>query len=435
MLVTVTAAATTDFPDTTGIGFLLHKHPDRVQTFELSVGTATVLYPESSQQRSTIAVVVDDAPASAMAVALSRLFKQTIAGVCTTRPELVDAAAELTIEFPAVPSRGGADLSKRLFGPLGWQVVAEPIPLDPQLPHWGNSEFVSLTLTGTLALSAALRHLYVLLPVLDDAKHYWVGAEEADKLVRAAGDWLGAHPESDLIASRYLAHRRELVASALDRLVPDAPDEPVVVRDPSLGEQRIGAVLDQLRTLGAKSVVDLGCGEGRLLRALFADHSFGTIVGADVSDRALTKARKRLRLDDLSDRERDRIALLQTSATYRDARLSGFDAMVLMEVIEHVDPPRLPALIRSVFAQARARTVLVTTPNAEYNALYPALAHGEFRHPDHRFEFTRTQFEGWGAVVASDHGYTVAFHPIGPVDEALGAPTQLAVFSRIEVSS
>lgn len=433
MLVTVTAAATTDFPDTTEIGFLLHKHPDRVQRFELTVGTATVLYPESTPQRSTVAVIVSDAPASAMAVALSRLFKQTISGVCTTRPELVDAAAELTIRIPAAPSRGGSDLAERLFGPLGWQVVAQPIPLDPQLPEWGDSEFVDLTVAGVFTLSAAFRHLYVLLPALDDAKHYWVGEDEADKLVRAGGDWLAAHPESEFIAARYLAHRRELVASALDRLVPDAPEEPAAQRDPSLGEQRIVAVLVQLRTVGATSVVDLGCGEGRLLRALFADRSFRTIVGADVSDRALTKARKRLRLDDLSDRERDRIALLQTSATYRDARLSGFDAMVLMEVIEHVDPPRLPALIRSVFAQAKARTVLVTTPNAEYNVLYPALAPGEFRHSDHRFEFTRTQFEDWSAAVASDHGYTVAFRPIGPVDEALGGPTQLAVFSRIEV--
>ncbi|MDV8021942.1 3' terminal RNA ribose 2'-O-methyltransferase Hen1 [Rhodococcus sp. IEGM 1330] len=430
----MTANATTDFPDASDIGYLLHKHPDRVQSWNLPMGTTTVLYPEVSAQRTTVAVLLNDGAASGLAVALSRLFKQTLAGVCTGSPELVSAAIDLTIALPAAPSRGAADLASRMFGPLGWNVDATAIALDPTRPDWGNSEYIDLVLTGTFTLSAALRHLYVLLPVLDDGKHYWVGEDEADKLVRAAGDWLGDHPESSLIASRYLAHRRELVASALDRLVPDAPEEGATPRDPTLAEQRVRAVLAALTGVGAKSVIDLGCGEGRLLRELFADNDFERIVGADVSDRALAKAQRRLRVDDMPDRQRARIELVQSSATYRDVRLQGFDAMVLMEVIEHVDLDRLPALVRSVFREARPRTVLVTTPNSEYNVLYPGLEPGTFRHVDHRFEFTRAQFEQWASSVADGHAYSVRFDRIGPVDDMHGTPTQIAVFTREEQS-
>ncbi|QII02340.1 3' terminal RNA ribose 2'-O-methyltransferase Hen1 [Rhodococcoides fascians A21d2] len=439
MLLTVTANATTDFPDTSDIGYLLHKHPDRVLSRNLPMGAATVLYPEVSAERTTLAVLLDaiddkSPAASGLAVALSRLFKQALTGVCATRPELVSVAIDLTMSMPAAPSRGATDLTSRLFGPLGWNVEATPIPLDPTQPEWGNSEYVDLVLTGTFTLSAALRHLYVLLPVLDDAKHYWVGEDEADKLVRAAGDWLGDHPESSLIASRYLAHRRELVASALDRLVPDAPQDDTTPRDPTLAEQRVRTVLAALTDVGAKSVIDLGCGEGRLLRELLAYSTFERIVGADVSDRALAKAHRRLRLDDMADRQRTRIELLQSSATYRDVRLQGFDAMVLMEVIEHVDLDRLPALVRSVFREARPRTVLVTTPNSEYNLLYPGLEAGAFRHVDHRFEFTRAEFEQWGSLVAREHAYEVRVEGIGPVDDTHGTPTQMAVFTRKEQS-
>lgn len=452
---TLTVDATTDFTDSTDLGYLLHKHPDKVQTFGLSVGSATVFYPEAAPESTCVAVVLDVDPvelaktlpkyspaefalgryvndrpyagASLLAVALSRVFKQAMSGVCTTRPELPDLPLDLTINLPSVPCRGGSELATELFAPLGWEVHATPIPLDEHIPDWGESVYIDLTLTGQQTVSSALRHLYVLLPVLDDVKHYWVGEDEADKLVRAAGDWLADHPRTDLITERYLKHRRELVASVLDRLVSDAlPQEPAP-RDPSLGELRARAVLAELRTIGATSVVDLGCGEGRLLRELFADPAFDRIFGVDVSARALDAAQRRLRLQDLPDRQRSRIELLQSSATYRDVRLQGFDAMVLMEVIEHVEEDRLGALERSVFREARAGAVVVTTPNSEYNELYDGLPAGEFRHPDHRFEFTRAQFRTWAAAI---DGYDVRFDSIGPVDDLRGAPTQMAIFIR-----
>ncbi|MDI9915830.1 3' terminal RNA ribose 2'-O-methyltransferase Hen1 [Rhodococcus sp. IEGM 1379] len=462
MLLTLTSTPTSRFPDATALSFLLHKHPDKVQTFDLSVGKATVLYPNVGPEETTVALIVDVDPielvqnrsrrgkgndsfalgqyvndrpyaaSSILAVALSKLFRTALAGTCTSHPELVDAELALTVSVPVVPVGGDTDLPRRLFEPLGWDVTAVPVPLDPHLPDWGDSNFVSLTLTGEHTVQSALRHLYVLLPVLDDVKHYWVGSDEADKLVRVAGEWLATHPEASLIMSRYLARQRDLVESVVDRLVPDAaePVDELPRPEPPLARLRTEAVVEALRQLHVRRVVDIGCGEGKLIEALMPHAQFDRLVGIDVSARELARADRRLKLAELSDFQRERVSLMQSSATYRDSRLKGFDAAVLMEVVEHVDATRLPALVRSVFADAAPQVVLLTTPNSDYNALYPALGEGEFRHPDHRFEFSRAQFEEWAADIATAHGYSVQFSFVGSVDPTLGGPTQMAIFKK-----
>ncbi|HEX8626555.1 MAG TPA: 3' terminal RNA ribose 2'-O-methyltransferase Hen1, partial [Catenuloplanes sp.] len=350
-------------------------------------------------------------------------------------------------------------LAQRLFEPLGWQVRAVPVPLDPTAtqpghPLAGDSRYVDLTLTGTQRVTDALNHLYVLLPVLDDAKHYWVAPDEIDKLLRAGGGWLARHPERGLITRRYLAHSRALAGAALSRLaelddaapadsvdaVAGTPDEDAELpggptRRP-LAAQRRSAVLAALAETDAARVLDLGCGGGALLADLIRDRRYTGIVGTDVSARALELAERRLRLDRLPTRQRERIKLWQSALTYRDDRLRGFDAAVLMEVVEHVDPPRLPALEAAVFGHARPRTVIVTTPNVEYNVRYEGLATGEgptrFRHSDHRFEWTRAEFAGWADRVAGTHGYTVTHRGVGEADPELGCPTQLALFTHLE---
>ncbi|MGH9056607.1 MAG: methyltransferase [Acidimicrobiales bacterium] len=176
-------------------------------------------------------------------------------------------------------------------------------------------------------------------------------------------------------------------------------------------------------------MLDLGCGPGALLQRLVRD-GYEQVVGVDVSVRALEVASRRLRLDEMHDAQRARITLLHSPLTYRDKRLAGFDAAALVEVIEHFDPARLAVAAQNVFGSARPGTVIVTTPNAEYNAMWESLPAGEFRHPDHRFEWTRTEFAGWAESVAGRYGYSVRFLPVGPEDAALGPPTQMAVFSR-----
>jgi 3' terminal RNA ribose 2'-O-methyltransferase Hen1 len=276
---------------------------------------------------------------------------------------------------------------------------------------------------------------------MDDDKHYWVGDDEVEKLLRHGDGWLSAHPEKESIARRYLKHRRSLVREALERLVeeedvePEADDskqaeEAALEARLSLNEQRLQAVVTALVEQGASRVLDLGCGEGKLLRALLKERRFTEILGMDVSCRALEIAHERLNLDRMGQNQRKRIQLIHGSLMYRDKRLSGYDAAAVVEVIEHLDAPRLAAFERTVFEFARPGTVVVTTPNAEYNVLFPTLPVGRMRHRDHRFEWTRAEFQAWGDANASRYGYTARFMPVGPIDPSLGSPTQMAVFTR-----
>jgi 3' terminal RNA ribose 2'-O-methyltransferase Hen1 len=443
---------TTTRDPATELGFLLHKHPEKAQSVALSAGTAHVFYPEAGPEKCTAALFVEIDPVglvrgggtsltqyvndrpyaggSYLAVALRAAFTTALAGRCAARPDLVDELFDLEIRVPSLSARGGADVVRRLFEPLGWRVTATPIPLEPEFPQWGESRYVDLRLTGSQRVADALRHLYVLLPALDGDKHYWVGQDEADKLLRAGDGWLAGHPERTLITNRYLERHRPVVNYALARLA-EADDVPaeaealvteVPDRPEPLAAQRHGSVLAALRAAGARRVLDLGCGPGALLRVLEKEPSFTEIVGVDVSTGALDIAGKRIK-------HGHRVTLRQSALTYADPALAGYDAAVLMEVVEHVDEERLPALEHTVFGVAAPRTVLVTTPNAEYNRLFEFLPAGQFRHADHRFEWTRAEFRAWADGVAARNRYDVRYLPIGPEDPASGPPTQLAVFT------
>ncbi|MEV0259910.1 3' terminal RNA ribose 2'-O-methyltransferase Hen1 [Streptomyces sp. NPDC050617] len=476
MFLTITTTGSLERP-ATDLGYLLHKHPDNAQRFSTSYGTAHVLYPEATAERCTAALLlevdavalvrrargkgrgggadsalaqyVNDRPyaaSSLLAVAIGTVFSSALKGQCRARPELPGRPLPLRIEVPALPARGAGDLVTRLFEPLGWAVTAEPVALDEQFPEWGDSRYVRLVLEGELRLADALRQLYVLLPVLDDAKHYWVSPDEVDKLLRSGEGWLENHPEQRLITSRYLARRQGLTRDALDRLelarLAEADDSEAEELDNAVDEesdteekpvplavQRREAILGELRAAKAARVLDLGCGQGQLVGALLKEAQFTDIVGVDVSMRALKEAARRLRLERMSERQAARVRLLQGSLAYTDARLKGYDAAVLSEVIEHLDPPRLPALEYAVFGAARPGAVLVSTPNVEYNVRWESLPAGHVRHSDHRFEWTRAEFRAWAEGVAERHGYGVEFRPVGPDDPEVGPPTQLAVFT------
>ncbi len=453
--------------DATDLGYLLHKHPERAQSIEVTAGRAHVFYPEASAERCTVALLVEVDPvalargrgrraggesllgqyvndrpyaaSSMLAVALGKAFRTALAGRCDARPELVAVPLDLEVRVPAVPCDGDAALVHALFEPLGWAVTATAVPLDETVPQWGDSRYADLTLTGRQVLSHALSHLYVLLPVLDGGKHYWVTRDEVDKIVRAGGEWLAAHPLRDTVLRRALAGQRRYVDDAVARLT-ELDDQPPAETEDDEAETdgdarplvalRREAVVETLRAAGARRVVDLGCGEGALLRELLGDPAFTEILGVDVSARALELAERRLHLATMPERQRERLSLAQSSVTYRDPRLAGWDAVVLMEVVEHVDPDRLPALEDTVFAAARPGLVVVTTPNAEHNVRYPRLAAGGMRHPDHRFEWTRAQLRDWAEAVGERHGYAVHYAPIGRDDPDVGPPTQLAVFTR-----
>ncbi len=464
MLLTIT----TEHRPASDLSFLLHKHPDRFQSFELSFGKVHVFYPESSEDRCTACLLLDVDPvdmvrgkkrdesfllghyvndrpyvaSSFLSVAISQVFGTAMGGRCKDRPQLATTPIPLAARLDVLPVRGGEGFLHRMFEPLGYAVEAERHPLDDRFPAWGASPYYSVTIRGQKTLSELLTHLYVLVPVFDNEKHYFVGEDELEKLLTKGGGWLASHPEKEQISRRYLKHRSSLYREALARLVEEEILEPGAeppVSEPheeslesslSLNEQRHGAVLAALRASGARTILDLGCGEGKLLRALLQDRQFEQIVGLDVSIRALEMAQKRLKLDRLPDRQAERLRLIHGSLIYRDKRLEGFDAAAVVEVIEHLDPPRLSALERVLFEFARPQTVVLTTPNREYNVMWETLPSGQFRHADHRFEWSRQEFQDWARRVAAPQGYSVRFLHVGPEDDQVGSPTQMGVFER-----
>jgi 3' terminal RNA ribose 2'-O-methyltransferase Hen1 len=464
MLMTVTAHRSPALPTPGDLGYLLHKHPDRAQSFPVYGGRAHVVYPEVTETRCTAALLVDIDPvelvrgrrgahdgfvlgqyvndrpyvaSSLLAVAMGKVFRSALNGRCDARPDLVDADLDLTVALPVVP--GDDAVTRGVFAPMGWQVATVSIPLDATRPEWGDAPAVSLTLTGTMRLSDALSHLYVLLPALDGTKHYWVGDAEVEKLVRAGSGWLATHPENRWITRRYLAHQRDLADAALarltelDDLVPEevstadmVDDEVVTVRP--LVHRRQDAVMDVVAEVSPTTVVDLGCGQGSLLRRLLPVQGIDRVVGTDVSDSALATAARRLHVDRMTERQADRLSLYLSSLMYVDERLEGMDLAILMEVVEHIDPLRLPEAMASVFGSMRPRHVVVTTPNIEYNVRYPSVYPSGFRHVDHRFEWTRAEFAEWVGSIGDSYGYAAEIRPVGDVDEVVGPPTQMAVF-------
>ena len=484
------------------LGYLLHKNPSRLHEMELSFGKARLFYPEVGPERATFALVLDVDPvalvrgkgqggtrqglvdqyvndrpyaaSSFLAVAIAKTLRNALGGSSKERPQLAEAAIPLEARILPLPVRGADGLVERLFAPLGYKVTVEPIALDDTWPEWGASPYVSLDLKGNCRLRDLLAHLYVLIPVLDARKHYFVDRHEIEKLLVKGEGWLAAHPEKELIARRYMGPKRALAREALFRLTEDAAPEEEIVADvgaaaalgsgppagmqvpeaaaPDGGEepaqrasdaaeeaiekplrlhdQRLDRVTAVLREAGARKVADLGCGSGKLLKRLMAERQFTEILGLDVSVMSLELAARRLRLERMPERQRKRITLAQGALTYRDRRIEDFDAAALVEVIEHLDADRLPSLERAVFEFARPELVVVTTPNSEYNVRFDGLPPGALRHADHRFEWTRAEFESWAAPVAARHGYTVRFEGLGPADPEVGAPSQMAVFER-----
>jgi len=491
MLLTI---STTHQP-ATDLGYLLAKHPARTQRFQLSFGDGYVFFPEATNKRCTVALIVDVDPirlvrsarrmrksdamitqyvndrpyvsSSLTSTAMSRIFGSALGGRCEHRPELANQDIPLTATMSVLPSRGGESFLRRLFEPLGYEVKATPIPVDSHFPNWGLSRYFTVQLSAHCRLDQLLKHLYVLIPVLDDEKHYWVGDEEVEKLMAKAGDWIATHPMRDQILKRYLKHQASLTRLAAqhlaDRLDCNSGGNTAAISEgsisveknggygeqsecsvqPRLNDQRYEAVLAVLKARAVSSVIDLGCSEGKFLRKLVGERSLSRIVGVDVSVAALERAKTRLHLEsapfnaqtekNISQSTRNRIELLHGSLTYRDDRFSGFDAACLIEVIEHLESHALQALEAVVFKYAAPKTVIVTTPNVEYNSLFENLDSEAMRHGDHRFEWTRDQFQLWAASVASQYNYTVKFEAIGPVDSLRGGPTQMAIFYAIHV--
>ena len=459
MLLTITYEG----ENTQELGYLLHKNPERAQQFELNYGKAYVFYPEVGDNRTTAALLLDIDPidlargklgstdgglfdyvndrpyasTSFMSSAIARVFGTAMSGKCEKRQALADTPLKLTAKIYSLKDNGDVNLATQLFEPLGYNVTTERAVLDSQFPEWGNSPYINLTVSGTVKLSMLLNQLYVLIPVFDKQKHYYISEAEIKKLLEHGEGWLAAHPYKEKIAQRYFSARKNFARKALDVLLADNPDEELndddavekEVRTP-LNTVRLETVKNAVLASGAASVIDLGCGECRLTSLLLSEPQITKVTACDVSASVLEKAAGRLKLERMPDYKRNKLTLMQASLTYKDKRFEGYDCACVVEVIEHIEPARIPAFERSVFEFAVPRTVIVTTPNREYNANYEKMNENELRHGDHRFEWTRAQFKEWTESVCERFGYTCRISEIGDADGQLGAPTQMGVFSK-----
>ena len=478
MLLTITYSG----QNATDLGYLLYKNPYRPQVVELNHGRAYVFYPEISDERTTAALLLDIDPidlargklgtkgrglfdyvndrpyvsSSFMSTAISKVFGTAMTGRADSRQALSDSELDLTATLIMLPCRGEQDKLNAVFTPLGYKVSYESFVTDEKFPAWGDSDYVNLTINGKVRLRDLLKHLYALIPVFDRQKHYWVGDDEVEKLLRIGEDWLPNHPEKEYITSRYLKRHSSLVNLALERLnMANVVDGELSANEPdndeedndddedenknkskpekkvSLNTQRLDGVVAELKKYGAKRVIALGCGEGNLLNLLIKDGFFTYIAGVDVSFMALERAKRKLNLHDAGDAGdamRERVQLFHGSLMYRDARFSSYDAACVVEVIEHLDIPRLKAFERVLFEFAKPPIVVLTTPNKEHNAQYGFSHEGDMRHEDHRFEWTRAEFRDWAIKTADKFGYNVEIYGLGSIGD-FGAMTQMGDYS------
>lgn len=453
--------------NTQDLGYLLHKNPERAQQFELSYGKAYVFYTEVGDERTTAALLLDIDPldlargkagsregglfdyvndrpyasTSFMSTAIARIFSTAMNGRCDKRQELADKPLQLTAFLSSLRDNGDAGLAGELFEPLGYTVETRRTTLDESFPEWGSSPYIDLTLRGTVRLSELLNHIYVLIPVFDRQKHYYISEDEIQKLLDHGEGWLASHPCREKITRRYFTAKKSYARKALDILLSDelaeaedaeneqGQEEEKEARTP-LNTQRMEAVKRAVLASGASSVIDLGCGECRLTSLLLDEPQIKQVTACDVSVSVLEKAAQRLRLDRMQTYRRNKLTLMQASLTYRDKRFEGYDCACVVEVIEHIELMRIPAFERAVFEFAAPVTVILTTPNREYNANYEHMQDNTLRHGDHRFEWTRAEFREWTEHICKKFGYTCRIDGIGDADEKLGAPTQMGVFTK-----
>src|SRR2546426_6864140 len=251
MLVTI---STTHQP-ASDLGFLLHKHPERCQSFDMSFGKAHVFYPEVGAERCSACLLLDVDPvgmvrgrsanssfglgqyvndrpyaaSSFMSVAIAQVFGSALQGRCKDRPELAQTPMPLSARIDVLPVRGGERFLRNVFEPLGYRVEAARCPLDEQFPEWGESLYLAVAIQKTTTLAELLTHLYVLIPVFDNAKHYWIGEDEMEKLLAKGEGWLAGHPQKEEIARRYLKFQPSLFRAALARLLQE--EEPLAAEE------------------------------------------------------------------------------------------------------------------------------------------------------------------------------------------------------------
>lgn len=444
--------------NTQDIGFLFHKNPSRPQEFEMTYGKAYVFYPEVSNKSTTIALLLDINPldlargkeegearglfdyvndrpyvaSSFMSSTIANVFGTALSGKCKEKDELLEEKLDLTAKIHMLPCRGNKELIYKVFEPLGYKIEVQTFLSDEAFKEWGESKYINLTLSNNIRLQDLLKHIYVLIPVFDNQKHYYMGKDEVDKLLRHGESWLKEHPHSKIIIKRYFENKKSYINKVTKQIGEENGSEEnkkVSEEKLTLNRERLNAVVNTIKEYNGKKVLDLGCGEGRLIKLLLKDRGIEKITGVDVSISTLDRAKTKLKIHDLPEKIKGKLKIIQSSALYYDKRFLEHDTICLVEVIEHLDLSRLEALENVVFKLVHPKNIIITTPNIEYNVNYINLGENSLRHGDHRFEWTEKEFINWSNTICNKYGYKVEFKYIGEEDKNRKTPTQMGVFT------
>jgi len=454
---------TTTFP-AKNLGFLLHKNPDNFKSVKLSIGKAHIFYPEASDERTTVSLLLDINPmelakskkniirkgfslaqyvndrpyvaSSFMSVALAKAFSTAMNGTCKNKPELVDEKMDFEVEISVLHSpRGGDNLIKRLFLPLGYELEIKKYLLDEKFESWGEANYYTLKLRNKIKLKELLSHLYVLIPVLDNDKHYFVSSAEIEKLLTKGKGWLENHPEMEIIAKRYMIGLKSLSKEVIEKLYEGNESYKNLLNlakkeKKYLNDIRLDSVFNELVQNKIYSVIDIGCGEGKLIQKLIKSSQFNKIAGMDVSYKELLKAKARMFFDEMAPRQKSRIDLFHGSIVYKDERLRIYQAATVIEVIEHLDEEKLHIFEKVLFEYTNPEFIIITTPNIEFNETYKKINKQDLRHHDHRFEWTREEFQSWSEKLAKKYNYNIEFKNVGESIKDIGSPTQMGIFKH-----
>ncbi|GAF20898.1 HEN1 C-terminal domain [Bacillus sp. JCM 19047] len=335
----------------------------------------------------------------------------------------VDHPFSFEFSFGPLASATSLSLLKRLFEPIGFSVSTVFAEQKAPLSIKDRSSAQMITLKGRTTLQKGIRQLFVLIPVLDDYKHYFIDEKEVDKMKRYGEGWLENHPE------RAYIYEKALRFKAIYEHTQQKDVQPVKETMIRLNDKRYETIIQKVSDLHQKaSVVDLGSGEGKLTVKLGYVKGIKELLAVEPSEMAMTRA-----LRQFTKRTKELEFLqptpLRSSLFYYDNRLQNKDVIILCEVIEHIEEFRLPKMMKMILSDYRPQTLFISTPNYEYNQLYN-LGEG-YRHPDHRFEWTRDQFQTWCQAVNTGF-YNLEFTGIGEEHRQFGHPTQLCHFQRKE---
>jgi len=309
-----------------------------------------------------------------------------------------------TFEFGPISSRLTDEEIRNIWEPLGYEVTINTMT-DAKRARF-------LTLTNTITLKKALQQIFILIPVMDDYKHYFIDEAERERLENYGEGWLETHPMREFIYKKALRFKQ---------LYMSEEENEQKVNKPSLNTRRYETIADAVTALKPKTVIDMGAGEGKLSMLLAQIDSITNLYSVDPSNHALARMQKRF-----ADQQFAAAPIIKWgSLYYEDKEFTEADVFILCEVIEHIDEERLPQIMHLITQNYTPKHLIITTPNAEYNTVYELEV---MRHDDHRFEWDRKQFEAWCKAVAPN--YDLQFEGIGSVHEQYGAPTQMCIMTR-----